>query len=168
MLLSDFWARQRFGYIITYSFQRSPELTVLKKQLRQELEAGRSMRWFGIYEKLERLEQYSVTLTEGLGAIHPTATAVARLASESAGVHQLDTMLQHVTEQECYTMCPPVYRDALAFYSEADELVSMLNICFQCRFMQTNQLEHVEADMATYDSLQAFLTQLGHPIVEDE
>ena len=61
-------------------------------------------------------------------------------------------------------MCPPIYRDALAFYNEADKLVSVLNICFECRFMETDRKEHVEADMATYDFLREFLIQAGHQI----
>ena len=96
-----------------------------------------------------------------------TATAVARLAAGSAAVQQLAQVLQKPSKQECYAMCPPVYRDALAFYNEADQLVSVLNICFECRFMQTDQHVPVEADMATYDFLRAFLLQLGHPLEAD-
>jgi hypothetical protein len=168
MLLSDFWARQRFSYVVTYSFQRGPELAALKKQLQQELETARYMRRAAIYKQLEALERHSLTLTQGLGPVHSTATAVAKLASDSAEVQQLTQTLQRAAKQEWFAMCPPIYRDALAFYNEAGELASVLNICFQCQFMCTDQAEEVEADGATYDFLCAFLRQLGHPIAEDE
>jgi hypothetical protein len=167
VLLSDFWAQQRFSYLVTYSFQRGPELTALKQQLRQELETARYMRRAALYQQLEALEQHSLTLTQGLSTVHPTATAVAQLAAGSAEVQQLTLALQRPSEQECYAMCPPIYRDAVAFYDKADELVRVLNICFECRFMQTDQQEHVEADMATYDFLRTFLIQAGHPIEAD-
>lgn len=135
MLISDFWARQRFSYLVTYSFQRGPELTALKTRLRQELETARYMRRAAIWQQIESLESYSKTLTERLGTIDPTATVGMRLAADSGAVQQLGYVLQQAGQQEYYAMCPPIYRDALAFYNENDELVSVLNICFECRFM---------------------------------
>jgi hypothetical protein len=168
MLLSEFWTRQRFSYLVTYSFQRGAELTALKEQLRQQLNTARYMQRPAIQQQLSKLEHPAITLTEGLGAVHPTASAVMRLASHSAEVQQLTDALVRASKQECYAMCLPIYRDALAFNNEADELVSVLNICFQCLYMQTNQQEHVEADMATYDFLQTFLLRLGYPITAHE
>jgi hypothetical protein len=167
MTVAEFWKRQQFSYLITYSFQRGPELLALKKQLTQELETARYMRRSAIWQQLESLESHSITLTNERGAINPTATVGARLAADSAELQQLAYALQRANKQECYAMCPPTYRDAFAFYSEADELVNVLNICFECRFMQADQKEHVEADMATYNFLRAFLIQLGHPIEDD-
>lgn len=167
MLLSDFWTRQCFSYLVTYSFQRGPELTALKKQLTQEMSSARYMQRLAIQRQLDSLESYSVTLTEGLGPVNPTAIAIGRLAADSVGAQQLAATLQRASEQEYYVMCPPIYRDAFAFYNQGDELLSVLNVCFQCHFMQTDQGEHVEADMTTYDFLRTFLIQLGHPI-EDE
>jgi hypothetical protein len=168
MLLSDFWARQRFSHLVTYSFQRGPELIALKEQLLQELATARYMRHAAIQQQLDKLAQHSLTLTEGLGPVHSTAVAVARLAADSIEVQQLAHALPRATEQEWYAGCPPIYRDALAFYNKANELVSVLNICFQCRFMRTDRLKAVGADRTTYDFLRTFLIQLGHPIAEDE
>ena len=167
MLLSDFWAQQRFSYLVTYSFQRGPELAALKMQLAQELETARYMRRAAVQQQIDSLESYSKTLTQGLGAIDPTATVGARMAADSAEVQQLAHAVQRTGQQEFFAMCPPIYRDALAFYNEADKLVSVLNICFECRFMLTNQQVHVEADMATYDALRTFLLQAGHPLEAD-
>jgi hypothetical protein len=167
MLLSGFWARQRFSYLVTYSFQRGPKLAALKTQLAQELETARYMRRAAIQQQIESLESPSRTLTQGLGPIDPTATVGARLAVDSAAVQQLAQVVRRASEPEYYAMCPPIYRDALAFYNEADELVNVLNICFECCFMLTAQQEPVEADMATYDFLRTFLLQAGHPIEGD-
>ena len=167
MLLNDFWKQQRFRYLVTYSFQRGPELLALKKQLAQAPETARYLRRAAIQQQLKMLESHANTLTQGLGAIDPTATLGKRLAADSAEVQQLAHVVQRASEQKCYAMCPPIYRDALAFYNEADELVSVLNICFECRSMRTDQREHVEANMATYDFLRDFLVQAGHPIEDD-
>ncbi|QKG55724.1 hypothetical protein GKZ68_03140 [Hymenobacter sp. BRD128] len=161
MLLSDFWAQQQFSYLVTYSFQRGPKLIALKKQLQQELVTARYMRRAAIQRQIDELKRPSLTLTKGLGPVHSTATAVARLAAGSVEAQQLSYELQISTKQEWYAMCTPIYRDALAFYNEANELISILNIYFHCCFMCTDQLEAVEADMATYDILRAFLIRLG-------
>ena len=167
MTIAEFWKQQQLSYSVTYSFQRGPELLALKKQLTQELETARYMRRAALWQQVESLESHSITLTDERMAINPTATIGARLAADSVELQQLAAALQRAGKQEYYTMCPPIYRDALAFYNEADELVSVLNICFECRFMQTNQKEHVEADMATYNFLRMFLLQAGHLLEDD-
>jgi len=167
MLLSEFWARQRFSYLVTYSFQRGPKLAALKMHLTQELGTARYMRRAAIWQQIESLESPSKALTEGLGAIDLTATVGARLVANSTEVQQLAHVVQQASKQEYYAMCPPIYRDALAFYNEANKLVRVLNICFECHFMQTDQQQHVEADMATYNFLRRFLLQAGHPIDAD-
>jgi len=167
MLLGDFWARQRFSYLVTYSFQRGPKLAAMKIQLAQELETARYMRRAAIWKQIKSLESPSRTLTQGLGPIDPTATVGARLAANSIAVQQLAQVVWQASEPEYYAMCPPIYRDALAFYNEEDELVSVLNICFECHFMLTAQQEPVETDMAAYDFLRTFLLRAGHPIEAD-
>jgi len=125
------------------------------------------MRRAAIQRQIESLESYSRTLTQGLGTIDPTATVGARLAADSPAVQRLAHAVQRASQQEFFAMCPPIYRDALAFYNEADELVRVLNICFECHFMLSDQQAHVEADLATYDALRTFLLQAGHPIETD-
>lgn len=62
--------------------------------------------------------------------------------------------------------CAPFYRDALVFYNKQDELVRVLNICFECFAMITDAKIGVEADVATYQALRSYLAAAGHPIVE--
>jgi hypothetical protein len=168
MTIAEFWKQQEFSYLVTYSFNRGPKLDELKQQLEQELKTARYMRRPAIQRQLDELTRPSITLTDGLGTVHATAIVVARIATGSVEVQQLAHALPRATKQEFYAGCLPIYRDAIAFYNEVNALVSILNICFQCRFMRTDQLEVVEADMATYDFLRTFLIQLGHPITEDE
>lgn len=168
MTTSEFWEQQKFSYLVTYSFNRGPKLVTLQEQLQRELQTARFTRQSAIKRQLQVLEQRLITLTEGLSDVHPTATIVAKLTAGSVEAQRLAVAFHQGETQEYYAMCWPIYRDALAFYNEAGALVRVLNICFECLFMQTDKGEPVEAGMATYKFLREFLIRLGHPIVEGE
>ncbi|WP_431293080.1 hypothetical protein [Pedobacter sp. P26] len=61
-------------------------------------------------------------------------------------------------------MCAPIYRDAIVFYNKDREVVSALNICFECLYMENNMGINIEADESTYDLLKSFLISKGHEI----
>lgn len=105
-------------------------------------------------------------LTEGLDTFHLTASPVARIVSASGEITALKTALCTPVVKQFDWMCAPIYRDALVFYSEQDELLSVLNICFGCDRMLTQTGDEIEADATTCEMLKQYLTQLGHPIVE--
>ncbi|WP_316843141.1 hypothetical protein [Pedobacter psychrodurus] len=61
-------------------------------------------------------------------------------------------------------MCAPVYRDAIIFYNKDHEIISALNICFECLYMENNTGINIDADERTYDLLKTFLISKGHNI----
>ena len=61
-------------------------------------------------------------------------------------------------------MCVPIYRDAIVFYNNKMEMVSALNICFDCSYMETDKKININADESTYELLRSFLTSKGHNI----
>ena len=63
-----------------------------------------------------------------------------------------------------YWMCAPVFRDALAFYNQNHQLLTVLNICFECEQIQNESGMEVQADVAVYPALHQWLTGLGHEI----
>jgi hypothetical protein len=61
-------------------------------------------------------------------------------------------------------MCMPIYRDAIIFYNKRKEMVSALNICFECLYMETDKQININADERTYELLKLFLNSKGHHI----
>ena len=61
----------------------------------------------------------------------------------------------------------PVFRDALVFHDAAGNIGSVLNICFQCAYLQNEQGGYVDADAAVFARLQTLLRRLGHPVADD-
>lgn len=61
-------------------------------------------------------------------------------------------------------MCLPIYRDAIIFYNKKREIVSALNICFECLYMETEKQININADERTYELLKSFLNSKGHLI----
>ncbi len=164
MTIGEFWKQQEFSYLVTYSFNRGPKLEEEIRRMKVELAAARFMRRPELQRRLYSLEHFSGKLTEGLLDLHLTATIIAEMAKTSAVTQQLAAICTASTKQDCYAGCLPVYRDALAFYSEERKLLSVFNICFECYYMATDAGVHIEADNSTYQRLRDFLVQLGHPI----
>ena len=61
-------------------------------------------------------------------------------------------------------MCPPIYRDAIVFYSEEDEITGILHLCFGCSWIKNEKKEDIEVDYKIFPKLKDKLVQLGHPI----
>jgi len=61
-------------------------------------------------------------------------------------------------------LCGPIYRDAIVFYNKKKEIVSALNICFECSYMETDKQNNINADERTYELLKSFLNSKGHHI----
>lgn len=61
-------------------------------------------------------------------------------------------------------MCVPIYRDAIVFYDKKKEMVSALNICFECSYMETDKQININADERTYELLKSLLNSKGHHI----
>jgi hypothetical protein len=160
----EFWTHQPFSYLETYSFNRGPKRAALILQTKEELRTARYMRQPALRQVVERLESGFDTLTQGLHYLHPTATKVATVSYDSVQAQQLAAILSRAEKQEVYAMCWPIYRDALALYDAQGRLVRVLNICFECMNMKADTEVHVEADLATYEALRAYLVELGHPI----
>ncbi len=65
-------------------------------------------------------------------------------------------------------MCIPIYRDAILFYNENNEVVNILNICFSCEYMQNLNQEFIDADESVYESLKILLMKFGHKIISNK
>jgi hypothetical protein len=61
-------------------------------------------------------------------------------------------------------LCAPIYRDAIIFYNKKREIISALNICFECCYMETDKHINIDADERNYELLKSFLNSKGHYI----
>ena len=177
MTTNEFWTLQQFNYIVTYSFNRGPKLaaqraaaTQLAAKVRKSLPTADAAQLPALREELRQLEQAHgiemLPLTQGRQAFHVTASPVAVLNKESASIQALADIMQLPVGQQSNWMCYPIYRDALAFYDAQNQLVRVLNVCFDCDKMVTDTSRQVRADTAAYRALRELLGQLGHPVWE--
>ncbi|MCB9234184.1 MAG: hypothetical protein H6581_21185 [Bacteroidia bacterium] len=61
--------------------------------------------------------------------------------------------------------CMPFYRDGLIFYGEDGQVVSYINICFQCGFIDTNPRYAFIYNSDQLRRLKFFFREgLGHPV----
>lgn len=167
MTIAEFWIQQPFNFIATYSFNRAPELPAAIQQLKDALVIARFMRQAALRHRLHRLTKSATTLGEELAGSYSTAVQVAIIQLESSAGQHLSDLCRRGGAQTAWAGCVPTYRDALVFCDAQGQQLRVLNICFSCSVMQTDDGTSVEADMATYEQLRAFLIQLGHPISDE-
>lgn len=92
---------------------------------------------------------------------------VAVIQPESSAGQYLSDLCRRAGAQTAWAGCVPTYRDALVFCDAQGQQLRVLNICFACYVMQTDDGTGVEADIDTYEKLRTFLIQLGHPIGDE-
>lgn len=137
MTAAEFWDQQPFSYLVTYSFNRGPKLAslreaskVLFRQTRQNLLTASLEQLPEMRNQLQRLEQNNglamLALTPDANAFHITATPIAVIKVGTLQVAAVAESLRIPVVNLFYWMCWPTYRDALAFYNEQNELVSVL------------------------------------------
>ena len=105
--------------------------------------------------RLERGRDLSfLTLPESKDEYYIAEFPIARFAKDSPEANRLAAILATLVQQQFHWMCAPVYRDALAFYDSNDNLYAVLNICFGCdRMLTENQLDVAADPTLPYDFL---------------
>lgn len=177
LTVAEFWRQQDFAYLETYSFNRGPASVEEYERLNQEIAAikealasGRPMLRSRVSRQLRDLEEEMVSNKPGIALPDPavssssTTQKIATLTYASPAFNQLSAVMSKASRQEALSNCIPIYRDAVVFCSEQCQQVRVLNVCFECLNMVTDNKQIVEANFATYEALRAFLIKLGHPI----
>lgn len=165
-----------FEYLETYSFQRGSLMSEYKasidkeiKELKVQLENphfGHLKRLARLAE-LERIKNRKLLLFDENGELHPTGKRISTQRKWEVGAKKIMEIMAVETALTAVTSCVPTYRDAIVFLDDRSNIKSVLNICFECQFMQTNQNEMIIAGDETYLNLKALLIELGHPILSD-
>jgi hypothetical protein len=142
-LSADYINNLSFDYIETYSLRRGAEYEQLKA-------ANRDLEYNGgIVNENGEFFPYSIK-THTFQHDHPTAIRIKEL-------------LQIEIEAHLPMLCAPVFREAVIFYDRNNRIVSALNICLTCSYLQAEKLQ-LKADYKTYGYLKKLFLELGHNV----
>lgn len=169
----DYINNLTFDYVEMYSFQRGadfeesiktnrPEYEKLKvrKEKRNDLTVFEEKRFIELQEFLE-FTQY---LINDKGQFHPSSTRTHIFKSTDPQIDKLKNILRTEIRDIPAWMCAPMYRDAIVFYDKENQIVSTLNVCLSCEYMETKMFSHINGDTRTYDLLRQYFINLGHKI----
>lgn len=162
-----------FDYVETYSFQRGTTFEEFDRTGRKELDKlkARKVRSKNLTvleeNRLEELQDLFVRtpyLINDKGQFHPSSTKTHTFTSTDPQIIKLKSILRTEIKDIPAWMCAPIYRDAIVFYDKSNQMVSTLNVCLSCEYMETKNLHYITGDYKTYDLLRQFFIDLGHKI----
>ncbi len=164
-----------FTYLKTYSGLQGEKLEELKQtnqqknaKLERQLNSARYMERPKIQNEIKTLEAQTnlpnALIIDNQGQLHPTTTEIATIKIGDSLWSELEAILSEAGKTDLAAACIPVFRDAIAFYTTANQPDSIIYICFQCLFLKNEQGAFLEADSKTYQKLKQFLIKSGHTI----
>lgn len=170
---SDYINNLTFDLVEIYSFQRGKEFEESRKASRREYERLKVRKekynHLTVLEEKRFLELHDLLgftqyLINDQGIVHPSAEKTHTFKATDPEIDRLKTILGTEINQLPTWMCAPIYRDAIIFYDKSHSMVSTLNICLSCEYMETKRHCHISGDSRTYALLRQYFTELGHKI----
>lgn len=160
-----------FDYIETYSFQRGgkynervindPDFTEFDKlKNKNNLSSPERNRLKTLY-KLYGVTQYLIDMD---GLFHPSAIKTGTFKKNDSLVIEFIKMMNTKINEIPNWMCAPIYRDAIVFYNSEKTIISTLNICLSCEYMQIEDRSFLNADTTVYELMISFFKKIGHQI----
>jgi hypothetical protein len=158
-----------FDYIETYSFQRGAEYEKKLQLDEAEYNQLKVKRYLskaeGIrFSELRALLGYTQYLLNEKGALHPSCKKTNTFQQGDPMVERLKNILKTEIRDIPNWLCAPTYRDAVVFYKNPGDIVSVLNVCLSCQFIETAKFNHIHAGYETYDLLKRFFLDIGHEV----
>lgn len=169
----DFINNLTFDYVETYSLQRGAEYELQQKEFYEEYDKLKNRKSkfndltveeeekFMILDKLCGFTQY---LLDEKNQFHYSSKKTNTFAATDSKSELLKNILRTEIKDIPSWMCAPIYRDAFVFYDKENNLVSVLNVCLSCQYMETTKFNHVNSDYKTYDLLKRFFIDIGHEV----
>ena len=177
MLSPDYINSLTFDYAETYSVQRRKELKKLEKELLTEqdrlLDTKRDNHSLLSDLYIEKRKQFNELsklfdsghcLVKSNGQLHPSSIKTNTFKSEDAEMQLLRSILQTEVIKLSDWLCAPIYRDAVVFYDNYGKIISILNICLGCEYMNIEGGANITADEKTYTLLRNFFIDIGHEV----
>ena len=173
--LNKYWQEINFDYLKTYSGLRGEKLEVLEQeieekvnQLKEDLKTARFMQKPKINKKIRdfknEVDLYNSRIVDKNEVFHKTTIEITRKEKSAIFVKNLGAILNEECEIDVVAACLPVFRDAIVFYSNKDEIRGILQICFGCAAIKNENEERIIADYKSFDKLANLLKEVGHPI----
>lgn len=170
---ADYINQLNFDYIETYSLQRGPVYEAHMEAWEKEYEPLRLRRENGkdlSAEEIARLRELSAMKENGQylinekGKFHFSCTRTHTFQHHDPKVDWLKQILNTAVTQIPRFLCGPDYRDAIVFYRADGTVVSCLNVCLSCMYMEIGPDQHLNGDWETYDLLKKFFIEMGHEV----
>lgn len=174
---TDFISNLAFDYVETYSFQRGAEYEQQQEKYEKEYDKLKfrksKVNDLTIQDedeliKLGKLCGVTQYLIDDNNQFHYSGKRTNTFTSTDSKIGLLRTILRTEVKEVPYWMCAPMYRDAFVFYDNEDKVVSVLNVCLSCQYMETTKFNHINADYKTYDMLRRFFIDIGHEVEDPE
>jgi hypothetical protein len=170
---ADFINDLTFDYVETYSFQRGEGYELQQKIFEKKYDKLKSRKSkvndLTIQEeeefiKLDKLCGFTQYLIDDNNQFHYSSKKTNTFTSTDSKVELLKTILNTKIKEIPLWMCAPMYRDAFVFYDNRDNIVSVLNVCLSCEYMETTKFNHIKGDYKTYELLKSFFIDIGHEV----
>lgn len=169
----DFINNLSFDYIETYTFQRGEQYEEINKLEQNEynkleqrkikkndLNQSEELR----FNELKGLVKHKQYILNDKGKLHPYCKKTNTFKHDDQQVIELIKILKTEIINVYDWMCAPIYRDAIIFYDKKGEIISSLNICLSCSYIQTSKDIYIDADESTYGLLKHFFKKIGHNV----
>jgi hypothetical protein len=173
---ADFINSLAFDHIETYSFQRGIGFEEKREKIQIEydkLGAKKSNKNDLTIEEEQRFNElrelvgYTQYLINEKGQFHWSSKKINTFNNNNPIVGAIKEILLIEAVAIPRWLCAPVYRDGIVFYDKGNKIVSTLNVCLSCQYMETKKFDHVNADNKTYDLLKKLFIDIGHDVETD-
>lgn len=173
--LTEFIQNLNFEYSISYSGLRGEKFLSLEienkkeiEQIEKEIESARFMQKTRLKNRIEYLETeinaYNSRIINKDGKLHKSTEIVRKFEKSSEDIKSIFKILNFKFEEQAFTMCPLIRRDSIAFYSNEDKIVGILQMCFSCWWIKNENEEDFEVDHKIFPVFKEKLIELGHQI----
>lgn len=169
---TEFITNLTFDYVETYSFQRGTEFEENQKIIQVEYdnlkERKEKINNLSIDEQvrfldLNKILGFTQYLLNNEGEFHLSSKRTNIFKQNDPNIDRIKAILQTEIKEIPNWLCAPIYRDAFVFYKDS-EIVTTLNICLSCNYMETTMFNHINADYKTYELLNRFFIDIGHKV----
>jgi hypothetical protein len=170
---ADYINNLAFDYFETYSLQSGMEYEENKKLLKAEFDRLKVRKEKrnnlttdeeARFSELQRLVLYTQYLLDEKGTFHHSSKKTGTFPANDPMIDRLKTILNTKITETPHFLCAPVYRDAVVFYNNNHQIISVLNVCLSCMYMETVMNSYVNGDYETYDLLKRFFIEIGHDV----
>lgn len=168
---ADFINNLLFDYIETYLLQRGEEFEETQKRNQQQYETlynrknkkGLTIEEEKHFDYLPSLRNTPYLINEDEN-IHWSAQKTNTFSSGNPIIEKLKNILLVEGKNIPMWLCAPIYRDAIVFYRKENNILTTLNVCLSCEYMETSLFNHINADEKVYELLRGFFIEIGHKV----